>query len=197
MKLWKKLAAALSLGAVCATVTAAPVEAWPDTGPNQWTSELTWANGKYVNALNPLSYTHTISGPGGYTPWTPLAGFDLSIDFRDDASDSGFQWKRESAYIALDGLFCGSLTFPCTGDLGEPTTWEQSFGVFGATLGLFFDGKLNVLITVSAKDILGDFVVARSVLTARAANTVPEPGAIALLAIGLFGAAVSMRKRVR
>lgn len=196
MKLWKKFAAALSLSSVCAVVIAAPVETWPDTGPNKWTSEVTWANGTYVNLVNPLSYTHTISGLGGYTPWTPLAGFDLSIDFRDDASDGGFQWKSESAYIALDGVFCGPLTFPCTGDLGSPTTWEQSFGVFGATLGLFFDGKLNVLITVSASDLLGDFVVARSVLTARAANAVPEPGAIALLAIGLFAAAVSTCKRV-
>lgn len=194
MKLWKKVVAALSLGVACAAVVAAPVESWPDTGPNKWTSEVSWANGQYVNGLNPLSYTHTISGPGGYTPGTPLMGFNLSIDFRDDASDP--RWlQNESAYISLDGVLVCPLSWSCTVDLGTPTTWTESFGAFAATLGLFFDGKLNVLITVSAKDLLGDFLVARSTLTAYAANAVPEPGAIALLAIGLFGAAVSLRKR--
>jgi len=195
VKLWKKMAAALSLGVGCAVAFAAPIETWPDTGPNQWTSDIRWDNGVKVDLTNPLSYTHTISGPGGYTPGTPLSGFRLSIDFSDDASDQLI--KGESAHIYLDSLACYLGAFPCTGDLGDPVTWEHEFGPLGATLGLFFDGTLNVGITVSLQDAAGDFMVHRSVLTAFAANQVqvPEPGAIALLAIGLVGAAVATRRK--
>lgn len=196
MKLWKKIAAAASLGVACTFASAAPMESWPDTGPNQWTSKIVWDDGQYVNGWQPLSYTHTITGSGGYATGTPLSGFKLSIDFSDDASDRGLlTWKSESAYIFLDGIVCGALTFPCSGDLSQPTTWAHDFGPLAANLGLYFDGTMNVLVTVSLGDMFGDFMVHRSTLTAYAANQVPEPGAIALLAIGLVGAGASLRKR--
>lgn len=192
MKWWKKIAATLSLGAACMAASAAPVENWPDTGPNQWTSVITWDGGRYVNGVQPLVYTHAINGSGGYTPGTLLSGFDLSIAFSDDTSDRRDLWKRESAYIAVPEL----LFADGSGDLSSPRLWTHDFGPIAANFGLFFDGKLTVSITVSANDLLGDFYVRSSTLSAHALNQVPEPGAIALLAIGLFGVAVvSMRKR--
>ena len=96
---------------------------------------------------------------------------------------------RELAYVDLPGAL---------GD-GFVTNFGVSGEEFGgwSILGLL---QLNTLgtLTVTISSIMGDFNLTGSTLTATGlANvaSVPEPGALGLLGIGLMGMAFSMRRR--
>jgi hypothetical protein len=159
--------------------------------PATWIDSADVGSGVYIGNSDSYTYTHDLTDIGFRPLNDIISSFHLSIDLADD--DNNF-WR--------DGLEFASIDLP--GALGDaPLIWN--FGGSGAEyggwsiLGLL---QLNVLgtLTVTISSIYGDFNLVGSSLTASGlANTgstsVPEPGALGLLGLGLMGMALSMRRR--
>ena len=187
MKLWKKIAAALSLGAICTIAQAGP---------------MTWIDTLNLNQQVPPTrhYTHTL---GGFIPGVDtITTLTLSVTLRDDVSPNAHWLAQvldgfEVAWIDPEGTSeVVIFGFPITLDnwslfeIGENTvasyTWTQS----DWTLDFAQDGEFNV--TVKSK--LGDFILVSSTLEA-VGNRVPVPGALALIGIGFLGLGAFTRRR--
>lgn len=155
--------------------------------PATWTDSANVGSGVYIGSSRSHTYTHDVTD-NGFRPLNDLiTGFRLSINLADD-SRSIFEGP-ELAFVDLPGAFGDSFVhnFGMSG---------EEFGGW-SILGLL---QLNVLgtLTVTISSVWGDFNLVGSTLTASGfANTasVPEPGALGLLGIGLMGAALSMRRR--
>lgn len=158
--------------------------------PATWIDTAPVGSGVYIGNQDSYTYTHDLRD-NGFRPLNDIiTSFHLSIDLADDSSS----WR--------DGLEFASVDLP--GALGDaPLIW--SFGGSGAEyggwsiLGLL---QLNVLgtLTVTISSLYGDFnLVGSSLSAAGFANvpnaSVPEPGALGLLGVGLMGMALSMRRR--
>lgn len=154
--------------------------------PATWTDELNVGSGVYIGNYQSYTYTHDLTD-NGFRPLTDwISGFHLSIDLADD--NRGWE-APEVAFVNLPGRL---------GD-GYVTNFGLSGEEFGgwSILGLL---QLNVLgtLTVTISSIWGDFNLVGSTLTANGVQhvaSVPEPGALGLLGIGLMGMAFSMRRR--
>ena len=156
--------------------------------PATWTDDLAVGSGVYIGSGQSYTYMHNVND-NGFRPFTDwITGFHLSLNLADDANDRF--WDPELAYVNLPG----SLGDGFVGNFGMS---GEEFGGW-SVLGLF---ELNTLgtLTVTIRSIVGDFNLVGSRLTANGlANvpaSVPEPGALGLLGIGLMGIALSMRRR--
>jgi hypothetical protein len=155
--------------------------------PATWTDNLNVGSGVYIGNGQSYTYTHDVSDDG-FRPLTDwITGFHLSINLQDDSRS----W--------LDGPELAFVNLP--GALGD--SFVSNFGLSGeefggwSILGLL---ELNTLgtLTVTISSIIGDFNLVGSTLTASGVAhvaSVPEPGALGLLGIGLMGMALSMRRR--
>jgi hypothetical protein len=158
--------------------------------PATWTDTINFTNTTLSDASRDtrrVIYTHDITDEG----FRPLIdeinldhSFDLSLWLADDGDADG-----EKARI--------DLTF----GLGLNYFTTTSFGLVGAEFGgysLVGWAQLNYLgsLTITIASLGGDFNVLSSQLTAYGSrHTVPEPGTLALLGIGLLGMAFSLRRR--
>ena len=154
--------------------------------PTTWTDTLNVGNGIYIGDQQSYTYTHDLND-NGFTPLSDIiTGFHLSINLADDQRFDG----PELAFIDLPGALGDNFVYNF-GLAGE------EFGGW-SILGLL---QLNVLgtLTVTISSIIGDFNLVGSTLTASGLHdntpSVPEPGALGLLGIGLMGMALSMRRR--
>lgn len=154
--------------------------------PATWTDHANVGSGVYIGDFQSYTYTHDLRD-NGFRPLNDLiTGFHLSINLADDRR--GLELP-ELAFIDLPGV----------GGDGFVTHFGGSGEEFGgwSVLGLL---QLNVLgtLTVTISSIMGDFNLVGSTLAAHGLQnvaSVPEPGALGLLGIGLMGIAFSMRRR--
>lgn len=186
MKLWKKVAAALSLGVACAAASASP---WVDT--------------LNLNQIVPPTrhFTHDLTMQGFVPGVDAITSLTLEVRLRDDATGRLADWP---ALLGGDGIEIATIdpeghVLPIVWDnwflsdeIGSDTVASMTWSGSDWTLLFSQDGLFQV--TVSS--LVGDFYLVSSTLTAIGTSAfVPVPGALALMGIGLVGVAGFARRR--
>lgn len=149
-----------------------------------------FSGGGYLSIGQSISWLHDITD-SGYAPGAPIESVTLSVLLTDDQSDcvrvfgANLCQPAESGVVNPDGFFNVMLFAQTSGS----TTVSTTQGPFAQiTTALQNDGKLGVTVT----SLVGDFYVSRSDLSA---TSVPVPGVLALLGIGLVGVGAASRGR--
>ncbi len=174
-KIIKSLAAALLLSALAGTANASYIEySWSDLyDPNP-----------DLKVPPKRDYTHDLTdGSNGFRPLTDLiTSYTLQVHLYDD-NDGG--WINIFDELAVVGGSGGNqYYFDLSG---------QEFG--GWSLLGYLQLNLTGTYTVSIESLWGDFWFGGSRLDAKGYRAVPEPGTLALLALGLIGMGVALSRR--
>lgn len=107
-----------------------------------------------------------------------------------DFGGLSWTWDRDSSDPFNFNFDAVLELFPVTGAIGSPEA--QSWNGLGGGLGLGVEGTSGR----SGLLIDGQFVEATSSFTATKRVGVPEPGTLALLAVGLLGLGISRRRKI-
>ena len=150
--------------------------------PTSWTDQINFGSNGYVGSYHSLSYNHYLTDDGFRPLVDQIDSFTLAIDLADDETNDRYEAAR--------------IWLPLSSQ--EVTDFSSTIDFLGySILGRV---QLNVLgfLTVTIQSLGGDFNVISSTLTANGdgrPTSVPEPGALGLLGIGLIGVALSKRRR--
>ncbi len=156
--------------------------------PASWTDNADIGGSKPIQSGKSYTYTHDLNDNGFRPLLDVITGFNLSIDL-------GNGGLFDTATISLpDTWWAGDVRYDFGASGGEYGGWS----ILGL-LNLNALGTLSVTIT----SVWGNFTLLGSTLNASGASytngspvaSVPEPGALGLLGVGLLGMALSMRRR--
>jgi PEP-CTERM motif len=170
---FKKILAGLSLTVASAVASAAP-----------WTQTIDFNPDIYIGPAH--TWTHDLTTVG-FAPGSDfITSFSLTVNIKDDKSD-GFL-SSEWAFADLPGLLADGIWLS---PIGSNSTGTSLLGAFQL--------NLNGTLQVTVSSLLGDFLLASSSLTANGfdgpSSDVPEPGALALVGLGLMGVALRRRQQ--
>jgi len=162
--------------------------------PATWTDDYILGTAQLVTPNSPAAYFHDITADG-FNPGSDLVtNFLLTIDLYDDTDNSRFE--GELALVDIPG-FLGDR-FISTFQFGDGAYAGASIvGLFELNLL----GQLSVTVSSVCSALLpvcGDFLLTGSHLVANGyqqVDSVPEPGTLGLLGLGLLGIAAGTRRR--
>jgi len=137
----------------------------------------------YVGWGETYSYTHNLLDDSAFTLGTAISG-TIKIQIYDDKRDGWF--KSEGILIVVD-----DFDFDTGGIMLSASTFANNVEV-NALAKINSSGMLDI----SISSLWGDFYVGQSILTIETADvSVPEPGILGLLSLGLLGFGVTYRLR--
>lgn len=150
--------------------------------PVTWVDTIDFTPDRYIAPNSSYSYTHNILD-NGYNPGVDyIYGYSLSVNLYDDGDRD-----LDVALIDVPGLLGDTVFFNLSGV--EYGGWSLE-----GLAQLTFTGTYGVTIT----SLIGDFFLGSSTLTVRGeenSRSVPEPGTLGLLGLGLLGVGAGMRKK--